>query len=117
MTCRIPAPYEPGLDPKIRVVARRSSPCSCPVGVGVPADVVVLVGLVEAGHEADGVVEHRDHVREGVAEEAGDPHDHVDPGPAELGERDGFQPDDAARGLVPGRQHAEQGEHLGDVVA
>ena len=87
------------------------------VGVGVAADVVVLVGLVEAGDQADGVVEHRDHVREGVAEEARDPHDHVDAGPAELGERDGLQPDDAARRLVPGRQHAEQGEDLGDVVA
>ena len=66
----MPAPYEPGLDPKIRVVERRSSPCSAQVGAGVRRHEVLLVGLVERGDHPHGVVEHGDHVREGVAEEA-----------------------------------------------
>ena len=57
------------------------------VGLGVGADEVLVERLVEPGDQPDRVVEHRDHVREGVAEEAGDPHGDVDPRPAELLER------------------------------
>ena len=57
------------------------------VGLRVGADVVVLGGLVEAGDELHRVVEHRHHVREGVAEEAGDAHGDVDARAAELVER------------------------------
>ena len=76
------------MEPKIRVVARRSSPCDGEVGPRVGADVVRLVRLVQPGDQPDGVVQQRDHVRERVAEEAADPHGDVDPRPAELGERD-----------------------------
>ena len=61
------------------------------VGPHVSADVVVGVRLLEPRDELDGVVQQRDHVREGVPEEAGDPHRDVDPWTAQLGERDGPQ--------------------------
>ena len=67
------------------------------------ADVVLLGGLVEAGDQLDGVVEHGHDVREGVAEEARDAHGDVDAGPAELGQRDGLEVDDPARRVVPDR--------------
>ena len=57
------------------------------VGLAVGTHVVVVGGLVEVRDESHGVVEHGDHVREGVAEEAGDPHRDVDARPAELGQR------------------------------
>ena len=79
----------------MRVVARRHAGVGAelggePLGVGarVRGDVVVLVGLVERGDRGDRVVEQPHEVREGVAEEAGDAHGHVDPRPAELGQRD-----------------------------
>ena len=61
------------------------------VGLGVGAHEVLVVRLVELGDQPHRVVEHRHHVREGVAEEAGDPHGDVDPRPAELLERDHVQ--------------------------
>ena len=76
------------MEPKIRVVARRSSPCAARSACGVGADVVLLGGLVQAGDQPDGVVEQRDHVREGVAEEAADADGHVDARAAQLGQRD-----------------------------
>ena len=87
------------------------------VGGGVGADEVLLVRLVEVGDQPYGVVEHGHHVREGVAEEAGDPYGDVDPRSLQLGQRDDLEVDHAARHLVPHRQHAQQGEDLGDVVA
>ena len=45
-------------------------------------------GSSSAATSAHGVVEQGDDVREGVAEEAGDAQGHVDPGPAQLGQRD-----------------------------
>ena len=56
-------------------------------------------------------------MREGVAEEARDPHRHVDAGPAELLQGYDAQLVDPARRLVPLRADAEQRQHLGDVVA
>ncbi len=73
------------------------------VGLRVCADVVVLVGLVEVGDQPHRVVEHRDDVRERVAEEAGDAHGHVDARPAELGQRDRLQVHDPPRRVVPHR--------------
>ncbi len=61
------------------------------VGPRVGAYVVVVVGFVEARDESHRVVEHRDHMREGVAEEAGDAHGDVDARAAEFGERDRLQ--------------------------
>ena len=81
----------PGLEPKILVVARRSVAVLGEVGLRVRAHVVVVGGLVEVRDELHRVVEHRDHVRERVAEEAGDAHGHVDAGPAEFGQRDRLQ--------------------------
>ena len=79
-----PAPYAPGLEPKIRAVARRRSPCSRGVLVGVGAHVVAVGRLVQLGDRADRVVEQRDDVRERVPEEPGDAHRDVDARPAEL---------------------------------
>ena len=117
MTCRMPAPYEPGLgaeDPRRRpaLVAVLGE-----VGLRVRADEVLVDRLVERGDQPHGVVEHRHDVREGVAEEAGDPHGHVDARAAELLERYDVQVADPARRLVPLGPDAEQREHLGDVVA
>ena len=86
----------PGLEPKILVVAAALVAVLGEVGLRVRADVVVLGGLVETGDEPHRVVEHRDHVREGVAEEPGDAHRDVDARPAELGERYRLQIDHAA---------------------
>ena len=66
------------------------------VGVRVGAHVVLLGGFVEVRDEPHRIVEHRDHVREGIPEEAGDPHGDIDPGPAEFGQRHGLEVDDAA---------------------
>ena len=41
-----------------------------------------LVRLVEPGHQPNGVIQGRHHVRERVPEEAADPYGHVDPGPS-----------------------------------
>ena len=79
--------------------------------------VVVLVRLVEQCHHPHRVVEHHHHVREGIAEEAGDADRHVDARPAELVERDHLEPADPPRRLVPVRPNAQQRQHLGDVVA
>ena len=54
-------------------------------------DEVLLVGFVGVGGEGDGVIEHGDHVREGVAEEAGDTDGDVDARPAQFFEADQFQ--------------------------
>jgi hypothetical protein len=86
------------------------------VGLGVGADEVHLGGLVEVGDQAHRVVEHRHHVREGVAEEAGDAHRDVDAGPAEFFQRDRLQVDHPARRVVPHRPNTQQGKHFGDVV-
>ena len=79
-----PAPYAPGFEPKMRVVARRRSPCVRLVGQDVRAQVVRVGGLVEVGHGPHRVVEQRDDVRERVPEEAGDAQRDVDAGPAQL---------------------------------
>ena len=88
-----PGPVGPGLGaedarggaPPRRVGADlRGEPLG--VGAGVRGDVVVLVGLLERGDRGDRVVEQPHEVREGVAEEAGDAHGHVDARTAELGE-------------------------------
>jgi hypothetical protein len=83
----------------------------------VRANVVVAAVLVELRHRADRVVEQRHDVRERVAEEAGDPHGHVDPRPAQLGGGDDGEARHAARRVVPHGAAAEQPEDLGDVVA
>ena len=54
------------------------------------ANVVLLDRLVERRDDVDGVVEHRDDVRECVAEEAADTDGHVDAGAAEFVQRDQF---------------------------
>ena len=55
---------------------------------------------------------------EGVAEEAGDAHRHVDPRPAQLGERESSSTPVTRRdSAVPHRPDAEQGQRLGHVVA
>ncbi len=56
------------------------------VGIRVRAHVVLVGGLIEVRDERDRVVEHGDHMREGVAEETGDPHGDVDTRPAEFGQ-------------------------------
>ena len=55
------------------------------VGFRVGPDVVDVGRLVQIRDELHRVVEHGDDVREGVAEEAGDAHGHVDTGPSEFG--------------------------------
>ena len=69
----------------------------------------LAVAALAAGHQPDRIVEHGDHVREGVPEEAGDPHGHVDTRPGQFGQRDG-----AVRGLALDQQgqvavHADHG--------
>jgi hypothetical protein len=87
------------------------------VRLGVGADVIVVVGFVELGDQPYRVVEHRHDMRERIAEEPGDPHRHVDAGPAQLGHRNGSQINDSSRGVVPNRPNTEQRKHFGDVVA
>ena len=105
-TGRMPEPYPPGGGPE-------------DAGVGVARGPHRVVGsaLVEAGDQADGVVEEGDQVGEGVAEEAGDAQRDVDAGPAELRERDGLEADDPPGLRLPDGPDAEQGEGLGHVVA
>ena len=83
------------------------------------ARVIWLEGIDRNG--ADSSVESRRRwrgrdVRECVAEEAADTDGHVDAGAAEFVQGDRFERADAARRLVPHRTHAEQGQHLGDIV-
>ena len=66
------------------------------VGLGVGAHVVVCGRLVEARHQCHRIVEHRDHVWEGVAEEPGDTHRDVDPRSAEFGQVDRLEIDHPA---------------------
>ncbi len=87
------------------------------IDLGVGADVVLFGRFVEAGDQAHGVVEHGDDMREGIAEESRDAHGHVDPGPSQLGERDGLQVDDAPGRVVPHRPDTQQRKDFGDVVA
>ena len=86
-------------------------------GAHAGGDRVVGSRLVERADGADGLVEQRDLGREGVAEEAGDAQGHVDPRPAELGQRDDLVAGDAPARRVPDRLGADEGQGLGDVVA
>ena len=110
-----PAPYAPGLLPKMRGAG--------PPRVGARRDVrgdvlrQRVVVLVARRGELHRVVEQLHDVREGVAEEAGDAQGHVDARAAELLARHELEAGDAAGRLVPDRPHAEQPERLGDVVA
>ena len=61
-------------------------------------DEVLLVRLVQLGDQAYGVVEQREHVREGVAEEPRDPDRDIDPRPPQLGQRDRLEPGHPAGG-------------------
>ncbi len=72
--------------------------------------------LVEGRDGAHRVVEQRDNVGEGIPEEAGDPHDHVHPRPAELGKRYHLEAGDPPGRVVPGRPAAEQRQHFRNVV-
>ena len=80
----MPAPYDPGLGAEDARGRAALVAVLGQVGPGVRAHVVLLVRLVERGHQLYGVVEHRHDVRERVAEEPGDPHGHVDAGTAQL---------------------------------
>ncbi len=62
-------------------------------------------------------VEQRDLGLEDVAEQAGDAQGHVDARPVERGQRQDFDAGDPARGLVPGRLHAEIPQRLREIVA
>jgi hypothetical protein len=77
---------------------------------------VVLLGGSSRPRRAHRVVEHGDHVREGVAEEAGDAHRDVDAGPAELGQRIGSR-STTRRDASSHTADPEQRKHFGDVVA
>ena len=88
MSWSSPAPYVPGREPKMRVVARRSSPCSARSAWAWARTKLPLGGLVQGGGQAYGVVEQADGVRERVAEEAGDAQRDVDAGAAQLLVRD-----------------------------
>ena len=65
------------------------------------ADEVLLGRLVQRGDQPHGLVEQRDQVREGVAEEAADAADDIDPRPAQLGQRDDLDAEEAAVLLLP----------------
>ncbi len=81
------------------------------------ARVVLAERLVQRDHRLAGLVEQRDQVREGVAEEAADPADHVDARAAQLGQRDDLDAQHAPVLGLPARAHAQQRQHLGDIVA
>ncbi len=73
---------------------------------------VLLVGLVQVGHQFHGIVQHVDQVGERVPEQAGDPHGHVYPRPAELLQRDGLE----SYNPVPvGRPHGTDAHQPQDV--
>ena len=72
--------------------------------------------VVEPG-QTSGVVEHGDHVGEGVAEEPGDADDDIDARPAQLVLGDELDAGHPARLLGPHRAHPQEGEDLSDVVA
>ena len=73
--------------------------------------------LVELGDAPHRHVEQRDLGLEDVAEQAGDAQGHVDARPVEHGQRQDFDAGDPARGLVPGRLHAEIPQRLREIVA
>ena len=97
--------------------ARRAPPVAVRTGVLQGVGAQVVVGLVQFRDGGDRVVDQRDDVRERVAEETRDAQCHVDARPAELRTRNDREAGDAARRLVPLRAYADEGEHLGDVVA
>ena len=73
-------PYVPGRPPKMRAVARRQSPASSSTSASTCLRTKFCsTGSSSPATSVDRVVEQVDEVREGVAEEAADPHRHVDP--------------------------------------
>ena len=99
--------------PALVAVAGRSgrSACTC-----------ARSGLISAGSSSAATARiasssKRDHVREGVAEEAADAHGDVDARPAELLDGHHLEAGDPARGVVPDRPNPQQCQHFGDVVA
>lgn len=86
------------------------------VGLDVSAHEVLLRRFLLGRSQLHGIVQHGDHVREGVPEKATDPDGDVDPRPGQLGQGDRFQCGDPAGRVVPDRAHPEQGQYLGHVV-
>ena len=77
---------------------------------------VLFRRFVERDDELDGAIHERDEVRERVAEEAADAERDIDTRPAQTLERHDGQILNAARLRIPDGFHAEQRQHLGDVV-
>jgi hypothetical protein len=86
-------------------------------GQGVLTREVLAKRLVQRDHHLAGLVEQRDQVREGIAEEAADPADHVDARAAQLGQRDDLDAQHAPVLGLPARAQAQQRQHLGDIVS
>ena len=87
------------------------------IGLDVGAHVVLLGRLVEPGHQLHRVIEHGHHMREGIAEESGDPDCDVDAGTFQFGQWNYLKVDHPTRGLIPDRPCSEQRQHFSDVIA
>ena len=114
-----PAPYAPGLEPKMRVVARRRSPCPALVGQRqCAADEVLLGRLVEVGHQPAPrrrAARRRAGTRRGRSRRCARSTSMRGRPSSSSGHH--LEADHAAGLVVPDRPDAQQREHLGDVVA
>ncbi len=81
------------------------------------ADVVTVRRLVQRGDEAERLVQQRDEVREGVAEESRDPADDVDARPAQILQRYDLESGNASALRLPPGAQTEERKHLGDVIS
>ena len=78
---------------------------------------IVFGALLERGDGANGGGEQRDLARKDVAEQAGNAQRHVDPRPAQHGQRQHLKAVDARRRGVPGRPAADQRKGLREIIA
>ena len=78
---------------------------------------VLIRRLVEGNDELDGAIDERNEVRKRVAEEAADPQRDVDPGSSQPFERDHREVLNPPGLRIPDGLHAQQRQHLRDVVA
>src|SRR5712691_3581527 len=78
---------------------------------------VLVEGLVEFCHGAHRAIDEVHQIRKSVAEKAADAQGHVNAWSAKLGQRDHRDTCDASTLSLPDRAHAQQGQHLADVIA
>ena len=78
---------------------------------------VLVEGLVEFRHGTHCAIDEVHQIRKSVAEKTTDTQGHVDAWSAQLCQRDHLDASDASTLGLPDRTHAQQGQHLADVIA